>query len=78
MSGTSEGARKAAETNKERYGKDFFARIGAKGNESYMSQPKEYRQGRGYASKKVGKDGLTGAQRAKISGVKGGSVGRKK
>ena len=31
MSGTKEGGEKAAKTNKERHGADFFARIGAKG-----------------------------------------------
>ena len=31
MPGTKEGAAKAAVTNKERYGDDFYARIGAKG-----------------------------------------------
>lgn len=31
MSGTIEGGRKAAETNKRKYGSDFYAQIGAKG-----------------------------------------------
>ena len=31
MAGTKEGAAKAAQTNKKRHGKDFYARIGAKG-----------------------------------------------
>lgn len=31
MSGTIEGGRKAAKKNFERYGKDFYKRIGAKG-----------------------------------------------
>ena len=31
MSGTLEGGRKAAKTNILKYGKDFYARIGAKG-----------------------------------------------
>ena len=31
MSGTKESGRKAAETNKTRYGKDYYARIGGKG-----------------------------------------------
>lgn len=31
MAGTKEGGRKAAETNKARYGKDFYAIQGAKG-----------------------------------------------
>lgn len=31
MPGTIEGGRKAAKTNKEKYGKDFYANIGRKG-----------------------------------------------
>lgn len=33
MSGTKEGAQKAGKTNKQRHGKDFYARIGAMGGE---------------------------------------------
>lgn len=31
MAGTKEGGKKAAATNKRKYGADFYARIGAKG-----------------------------------------------
>lgn len=31
MAGTKEGGKKAAQTNKARHGKDFYAQIGAKG-----------------------------------------------
>lgn len=31
MAGTKDGGRKAASTNKNKYGKDFYARIGAMG-----------------------------------------------
>lgn len=31
MAGTTDGGRKAASTNKNKYGKDFYARIGAMG-----------------------------------------------
>lgn len=31
MAGTKEGGKKAAATNKSKYGSDFYARIGAKG-----------------------------------------------
>lgn len=31
MAGTKEGGKKAAQTNKARHGKDFYATIGAKG-----------------------------------------------
>lgn len=31
MAGTKEGGKRAAATNKDKYGDDFYARIGAKG-----------------------------------------------
>jgi len=34
MSGTKEGGKKAAETNKANHGKDFYKRIGAKGGKN--------------------------------------------
>lgn len=34
MSGTKKGGQKAAATNKARHGKDFYARIGAKGGQN--------------------------------------------
>lgn len=34
MSGTVEGGRKAARTNKEKYGEDFYKGIGAKGGKN--------------------------------------------
>ena len=34
MAGTSEGGKKAAQTNKERYGKGFYAMIGHKGGKN--------------------------------------------
>ena len=34
MSGTKDGGKAAANTNKTRYGKDFYARIGAKGGKN--------------------------------------------
>ena len=66
MSGTVEGGRKAAKTNLERHGKDFFRNIGQKGGHNS-------RKG-GFACDKVGKDGLTGPERARIVGAKGGRV----
>ena len=70
MAGTKEGGRRAAETNKLRHGKDFFKKIGAKGG----------RNGRtgGFGSSKVGKDGLTGPQRARLVGVIGGLCSSRK
>ena len=34
MAGTKTGGKKAAETNKERYGKNFYAMIGRKGGQN--------------------------------------------
>lgn len=34
MAGTIEGGKKSAQANKERYGKDFYARIGSKGGKA--------------------------------------------
>lgn len=64
MAGNKDGGRRAAATNKKKYGKDFYARIGAIGGKNGHAG--------GFASDVVGKDGLTGAQRAKIAGAIGG------
>ena len=64
MAGTVGGGQKAAKTNKEKHGNDFYARIGARGGHNSKLG--------GFASTKVGKDGLTGAERARICGAKGG------
>lgn len=69
MAGTKEGGLKAAKTNKEKHGKDFYARIGALGG-------KKGKTG-GYASELVGADGLTGRERARIAGRIGGLKSRR-
>lgn len=69
MAGTKEGAVKTAKTNKERYGANFYAEIGRKGGENGTTG--------GFASQNVGKDGLTGKERARIAGQKGGVATRK-
>ena len=69
MSGTKAGGAKAAQTNRERYGKDWYALIGAKGGLRSMNG--------GFASHKIGKDGLTGLERSRIAGAKGGSISRR-
>lgn len=69
MAGTKRGGESAAATNKKKYGADFYARIGAMGG-------KRGRTG-GFASKKVGADGLTGRERAIIKGREGGRISRR-
>lgn len=69
MAGTIDGGKKAAVTNKVKYGRDFYGIIGAKGG-------KRGKTG-GFASQIRGKDGLTGKERARIAGKKGGQISRK-
>ena len=69
MPGTIEGGRKAAATNKAKYGDGFYSSIGRKGGKRSSTG--------GFASLKVGKDGLTGAERAKLAGAKGGKLGKR-
>ena len=71
MAGTKHGGIKAAITNKQKHGADFYKRIG------HLGGSHNNRSG-GFASSKVGKDGLTGQQRAKIAGAKGGRNGRRR
>lgn len=70
MSGTKLGGRRARETNERKYGKNFYVDIGALGG-------KRGRTG-GFASGKIGPDGLTGRQRAAIAGSVGGTISRRK
>lgn len=70
MSGTISGGKKAAQKNKEKFGNDFYRNIGRKGG-------KNSKKG-GFASDKIGKDGLTGLERAKLAGAKGGRISRRK
>ena len=69
MSGNKIGGQKAARTNLERHGKDFYQRIGRKGGSHSTNG--------GFASDKVGADGLTGRERARIVGKKGGRISRR-
>lgn len=68
MAGNREGGLKTAKTIKEKYGKDFYKKICRKASHPGTG---------GFASLKVGKDGLTGWQRAKIAGRKGGTISRR-
>lgn len=69
MAGTREGGRKAAMTNKQKHGKDFYSRIGHKGGKNGHSG--------GFACEAIGRDGLTGAERARVAGKKGGTISRR-
>lgn len=63
MAGTYAGGRAAAKTNKQKYGADFYKKIGAKGG----------RLGRtgGFAC------GPEGRERARLAGAKGGRISRR-
>lgn len=65
MAGTRAGGLKTAATNKKIYGEDYYARIGRMGGSVTGKSG-------GFASTKVGKDGLTGPERAKLVGTVGG------
>lgn len=69
MAGTKAGGMKAAATNKAKHGADFYNNIGKIGGANGHTG--------GFASDKVGRDGLTGLQRARIAGAKGGSILRR-
>jgi len=69
MAGNKIGGQKAAAKNRAK-DPDFYAKIGAKGG-------KNGRTG-GFASNVIGEDGLTGAQRARIAGARGGRISRRK
>lgn len=69
MGGTRAGGLKAAKTNIERHGKDFYRELGRKGGRNGHTG--------GFADTRPGKDGLTGWQRAKIAGRKGGTISRR-
>jgi hypothetical protein len=69
MAGTKAGGKAAAERNKEKYGADFYAKIGAMGGQKGKTG--------GFASNAVGEDGLTGRERAAIAGAAGGRISRR-
>jgi hypothetical protein len=69
MAGTHAGGAKAFQTNVAKYGNDFYARIGAMGGKLGKTG--------GFASNKVGKDGLTGRERARRAGADGGRISRR-
>ncbi len=68
MAGNVIGGRKAAKKNIAREEK-FYQRIGQIGGRKS--------QNGGFASDVVGKDGLTGKERARLAGKKGGVISRR-
>lgn len=66
MAGNRYGGLKAAATNKAKHGDDFYRNIGHKGGTA------NHPDGRGFSSRVRGRDGLTGPERAKLVGKKGG------
>lgn len=69
MSGTRAGGLKAAATNIRKYGSEFYRTIGREGGKNSNTG--------GFASHKKGKDGLTGYQRSRIAGAKGGRISKR-
>lgn len=69
MAGTKAGGIKAAKTIAKKHGKDFYSRIGRMGGENGHTG--------GFASETKGKDGLTGPERARIAGAKGGAISKR-
>lgn len=66
MSGTKAGGLKARETNLRKNGPNFYSEIGRKGGLVSCNG--------GFASEKIGPDGLTGRERARLVGAKGGKL----
>lgn len=69
MAGTIEGARKTRAKVVAKFGEDFWKNIGSKGGKNGKTG--------GFASDVVGKDGLTGRQRARIAGQIGGTKSKR-
>lgn len=69
MSGTAKGGKAAAKTNKQRHGDDFYKKMGALGGAVGHTG--------GFAAPEVGKDGLTGQERAIKYGRLGGRKSRR-
>ena len=67
---TREGGKKTAQTIKEKWGSDFYREIGRKGGKNGHTG--------GFASDVIGRDGLTGKERARIAGRKGGTISKRK
>ena len=69
MSGTKAGCKKGVATIRKKYGRNWYKNIGRIGGRNGNTG--------GFASDKIGEDGLTGRERAVIAGAKGGSISRR-
>ena len=69
MSGSREGQLRGARTRRIKYGEDHFRKQCQKAGRTPTTG--------GFKDKKVGKDGLTGRERASIAGRKGGTMTQK-
>lgn len=70
MSGTADGGKRAAATNKKRYGADFYRRLGLKGAEAYRERMKQgIAQPRGFALNR---------ELARVAGQYGGRISRRR
>lgn len=70
MAGTKQGGLNAAQTNKAKHGKEFYARIGALGGKGYVhgvSPPKGFAANRELAAL-AGAKGGTNSRRGKANG----------
>jgi uncharacterized protein len=70
MAGTKAGGKAAAETNKKKYGADFYARIGAAGGKLSHTG--------GFATEIRDANGNNGRDRARIAGVIGGKKSKRR
>lgn len=70
MAGTKEGGISARQTNYKKYGPDYYRVIGKKGGKAGGKG--------GFASTVIGKDGLTGKERARLAGKRGGKVSKRR
>lgn len=78
MSGNRIGGIKARNTNKEKYDKECMEKYGMTYYQ-YIGQLGGVKgKTGGFASNKVGADGLTGKERARVSGMRGGKISRRK
>lgn len=74
MSGSKLGGRRARDTILKVYGQDFYQRIGGLNVQSWIDNG---RKPRGFSCDTVGPDGLTGRERARVAGRKGGIISRR-